>query len=80
MSDRVVVYSTSADADAVDRVADSLRSQGVELIEQQPHMLLVTGTKDAISRLLGKTHGWGVTELSTVPPPRTRQRIVKGPS
>jgi hypothetical protein len=79
MDDKVVVHSVAADAEPAEAVAGKLRSGGVEIMDQQPHMLLVSGTKEAVGRVLGKTRGWSVTELTKVPPPRTRVGIRRKP-
>jgi hypothetical protein len=79
MGDRVVVYSVAADADSAGGVAQRLRSNGVKIIEEQAHMLLVCGDKETIARAIKDTAGWSVSELRTVPPPQTRPRVLKKP-
>lgn len=79
MGDRVVVHSTSADAEDVRQIVDRLTSRGVEVIEEQPHMLLVAGTKAAIGRALADARGWEAAALTMIEHPRTRERVLKPP-
>lgn len=79
MSERVVVHSVAVNSKPDAEVARRLRENGVEIIEQQPHMLLVSGDRQTIGRALGDAHGWSVSALTTVPPPRTRERVLKRP-
>jgi hypothetical protein len=79
MSDRVIVHSVAADAEPVDEVAQRLRDGGIEIVEQQPHMLLLSGDRQAVGRALGAARGWSVSGLTTVPPPRTREQVLKRP-
>ena len=79
MSDRVVVYSVAADAEPDAEVARRLREKGVEIIEQQPHMLLLSGDPQAIGQALGAARGWRIGGETKVPPPRTRERLLKRP-
>lgn len=74
MTDRVVVHSLADDAAPVADVADRLRARGIAVVEQHPHMLLVDGTINQVSRALGRAQGWDVTELTSVPRPRPRMR------
>ena len=80
MASRVVVHSNRPDADAVEKVAGRLRGRGVEIVDQQPHMLLVAGDKETVGHALGDAQGWSVSEVTTVPPPTTRFSISKPPS
>jgi hypothetical protein len=73
--DRVVVHSVAPSADSADQVVLRLRSRGVEIVEEQPHMLLVSGTKETVGDALGDVRGWKVTDLVTVPRPRTRVSV-----
>jgi hypothetical protein len=79
MGDRVVVYSIAADAESASGVAQRLRSNGIEIIEEQAHMLLVCGNRKTISRAIKDTAGWSISELRTVPHPQTRPRVLKKP-
>ncbi len=79
MGDRVVVYCVSADAESASGVARRLRSNGVKIIEEQAHMLLVSGNRETISRAIEDAAGWSISELRTVPPPQTRPRVLKKP-
>jgi hypothetical protein len=77
--ERVVVYSVTSDAESAPVVAQRFRSNGVNILEQQDHMLLVSGDIQTIRRVLENTSGWNVSELATVPRPRTRERVLKKP-
>jgi hypothetical protein len=79
MSDRVVVYSVAADAEPGAEIARRMREKGVEIIEQQPHMLLLTGDPQTIGQALGGARGWKVGGETMTPPPRTRERVLKRP-
>jgi hypothetical protein len=79
MGDRVVVYNVAADAEPADDIAQRLRSNGVKIIEQQVHMLLVSGNQETIASVLRDTSGWTVSDLRTVPRPRVRPRVLKKP-
>jgi hypothetical protein len=80
MSDRVVVYSATPECDHADRVAARLRAGGVEIIDEQPHMLLVSGPDAAISKALDAVSGWSVTGLTEVPHPPTREKARRRPT
>ena len=80
MAKRVVVHSNRPDAETVEKVAGRLRARGVEIVDQQPHMLLVAGDKETVGHALGDAQGWSVSDLTTVPPPTTRFSIGKPPS
>jgi hypothetical protein len=79
MSERVVVHSVEADAEPGTEVAQRLRANGVEIVEQQPNMFLVSGDHKAVGAALGGARGWKVSPLTTVPPPSTRQWVLKPP-
>jgi len=79
MSERLVVHSVAADAEPNADIARRLRDGGVEIVDQQPHMLLVSGDRQTIGRALENVRGWKVSELTKVPPPRTRERVLKRP-
>ncbi len=79
MGNRVVVYNVAAGAEPAGDIAQRLRSNGVTIIEQQAHMLLVSGNEETIASLLRDTSGWTVIDLRTVPHPRTRPRVLKKP-
>ena len=79
MNERMVVHSVSADAEGDAEVARRLDAQGVKIIEQQSHMLLVEGDKPRIVGVLTGVRGWKVSPLTTVPPPRTRERVLRRP-
>jgi hypothetical protein len=78
MANRVVVRKNRPDADTVEKVTGLLRARGVEIVEQEPHMLLVSGDKETVGHALSNAQGWSVSDLTTVPPPTTRFSI-KGP-
>ena len=80
MASRLVVHSVQPDAEAHAEVAGRLRSGGIDIVEEQPHMLLVDGTRETVGRALGDARGWSITDLSIVPPPETRKRVLKPPS
>jgi hypothetical protein len=79
MAERLVVHSVVPDAEAYTEIARRLREGGVEIVEQQPHMLLVSSDRQTVDRALGNVRGWSVSALTTVPPPRTRERVLKRP-
>jgi hypothetical protein len=79
MGSRVVVHALHANAEAVEHVAGRLRSCGVEIVDTQPHMLLVTGASEAVRRALGDARGWAVSEEVTVPRPRVRPNVDRKP-
>jgi hypothetical protein len=77
MSDSVVVYNTDPAGESVSEVAQKLRASGVDIIEQQPYTLLVSGDAGTISRALQKMAGWSITQTRTFPHPQTRVGIRK---
>lgn len=79
MSDRVVVHSVKCDAAPATDVLQRLRDKGIEIIEQQPHMMLVLGDLQTVSQALGVALGWTVSKLVTTPPPSTRERVLRRP-
>jgi hypothetical protein len=80
MSDHTVVFRAKPDSETSDKVAARLRAGGLQIVEEQPNMLLVAGAKQAISKALGDTAGWSLSAETTVPPPSTRQKALKPPS
>jgi hypothetical protein len=79
MASRVVVHVVGPKADPVAAVAATLRSTGVVIVDQQPNMLLVEGSKASVNDALGQTSGWSVSELTSVPRPRTRPEVLRKP-
>ena len=79
MGERMVVHSVATDAEADTEVVRRLKDAGIEIVEQQPNMLLVYGTHPTIWRALGGARGWTVSPLTKTPPPRTRQQVRKKP-
>lgn len=79
MSERMVVHSVASDAEPDAEVFQRLHAGGIEVIEQQPHMLLVLGDRQAIARALDGARGWSISALTSVPPPRTRERVLRRP-
>jgi hypothetical protein len=79
MSERVVAYSVTADAETAVEVVKRLQDKGVEIVERQPHMLLLSGDLQTIGRALGDARGWRVGGETKVPPPTTRERVLKRP-
>jgi hypothetical protein len=80
MADRVVVHRFAADGETAEDIVARLRTAGAEILETQPHMLLVSGARDGIAGALSGARGWRMTDLQTVPPPSTRERVLKPPS
>ena len=80
MTDRLVVHRFAPDGETAEDIAARLRSAGAEILETQPHMMLVQGARDLIARALGGARSWRMTDLQSVPPPGTRERILKPPS
>jgi hypothetical protein len=80
MSERTVVYRADPNSESSDKVASRLRAGGVEIVDEQPNMLLVTGAKQTISKALANSEGWGLTAETKTPPPSTREKILKPPS
>jgi hypothetical protein len=79
MGERIVVHSVTDDAEADGEVTRRLKNAGIDIIEQQPHMLLVEGDHQAVRRALGDIRGWVVSPVTETPPPRTRERVLKKP-
>ena len=79
MDTRSVVHMVGPDSEPVSGVAARLRTQGIEIVDEQPNMLLVSGSKNAVADALGEARGWSVSEVSTVPLPRTRPQVLRKP-
>jgi hypothetical protein len=79
MSERIVAYSVTADAEAEAEVVKRLQEKGVEIIERRPHMLLLSGDPQTIGQALGGARGWRAGGETKVPPPSTRGRVLKRP-
>ncbi|MCP3400971.1 MULTISPECIES: hypothetical protein [unclassified Bradyrhizobium] len=80
MSERTVVFRADPKSEACESVVKRLRAEGLEIVEQQPNMLLVAGAPRAISKALGDAEGWKLTEETSTPPPKTREKVLKPPS
>lgn len=80
MAERIVVFRADPSSESSDKVASRLRAEGVEIVEEQPNMLLVAGAKQTISKALGNAEGWKLTPETKTPPPSTREKILKSPS
>jgi hypothetical protein len=80
MADRLVVHRCAPDGETAEDIASRLRTAGAEILESQAHMFLVQGARDAISRALSGARSWRMSDLQTVPPPNTRERVLKPPS
>jgi hypothetical protein len=80
MGNGVVVYSAEAVSEKAGNVSARLREHGVEILEEQPQMLLVSGPRRAIDHALSDSRGWNLTPLTKAPPPRTQYQIRKPPS
>ena len=79
MNDRMVAYSITADAEASADVVKRLAGKGVDIIDQQPHALLLSGDREAIGQALDGARGWRLGAETKVPPPKTRQRVLRRP-
>ena len=80
MAERTVVFRADPKSESSDKVASRLRAGGIEIVEQQPNMLLVTGARQAISKALADSGGWSLTAETRTAPPDTREKILKPPS
>lgn len=80
MGDRTVVFRADPDAETSDRLTERLRASGIEILDQQPNMLLVSGAAKSVKDALGDAKGWNLSPESTIPQPETRVRAVKPPS
>jgi hypothetical protein len=80
MADRVVVHRFAPDGETAEDIAARLRTAGAEILDSEPHMFLVQGARDSIGRALSGARSWRMADLQTVPPPGTRERILKPPS
>ncbi len=80
MTDRMVVHRFAPDGETAEDIAARLRSAGAEILESQPHMLLVQGARDLIAHALDGARSWRMAELQSVPRPGTREGILKPPS
>lgn len=80
MAERTVVFRADPNSESSDKVASRLRAEGVEIVEEQPNMLLVTGARQSISKALGNAEGWKLSAETRTPPPGTREKILKPPS
>ncbi|HEV7409914.1 MAG TPA: hypothetical protein VGO01_15650 [Bradyrhizobium sp.] len=79
MSDHTVVYRAGPNSEASDKVAARLRAGGVEVLNEQPNILLVNATSHAVSQALGDVAGWSVSAETKTPPPTTREKALKLP-
>jgi hypothetical protein len=73
--DRTVVYRAGSSSESTDKVVGRLRAAGVEIVDEQPHMLLVSGAKKNISKAVDDAEGWSITGETTVSHPPTRETI-----
>jgi hypothetical protein len=80
MSDRTVVFRADPNSESPEKVAARLRAGGVEIVEEQQNMLFVAGAKQTISGALGDARGWSLSAETKVPPPSTREKVLKSPS
>jgi hypothetical protein len=80
MADQVVVHRFAPDGETAEDITARLRTAGAEILDAQPHMLLVSGARDGIARALDGARSWRMADLKTVPAPDTRQRVLKPPS
>jgi hypothetical protein len=80
MADQTVVFRANPDSEASDKVAARLRAGGVEVVDEKPNILLVNGASQIVSKALGDVAGWSVSGQTKVPPPSTREKVLKPPS
>ena len=80
MADQTVVFRAKPDLEAADKVAARLRAGGVEVVDEKPNILLVNGASQIVSKALGDAAGWSVSGQTKVPPPSTREKVLKPPS
>lgn len=77
---RTVVYRGASSSEPTEKVAGRLRAAGVEIVDETPHMLLVSGAKKNISRAVNDAEGWSLTAETGIALPPTREKISKPPS
>jgi hypothetical protein len=53
--------------------------RGIAVIDEKPSALLVEGDADVISAVARRLDGWRTFALERIPPPDTRQRVLKKP-
>jgi hypothetical protein len=80
MAERTVVYRADPNSETSDKIASRLRAGGIEIVDEQPNMLLVDGARQAVSKALGDTAGWSLAAETRSPPPSTREKVLKPPS
>jgi hypothetical protein len=80
MAERTVVFRADPNSESSDKIASRLRAGGIEVLEEQPNMLLVTGATQTISKALANAGGWKLTAETKSPPPDTREKVLKPPS
>ncbi len=79
MGENMVVHRVAPDAEAETLVAERLSAAGIKIVRQERLMFLVSGDRDAVARALGASHGWGISPVTTTPPPKTREQVLKPP-
>ena len=79
MNDRSVVFRAGPDSEPSDKVAARLRAGGVEVLNEQPNILLVMGASHTVSEALGDVPGWRVSGETKTAPPVTREKALKPP-
>ena len=80
MNDRTVVFRAGSNSEPSEQVAARLRAGDVEIVEELPNMLLVSGTKKTVGKALGDAPGWSLSVETAVSPPPTREKVLKPPS
>ena len=75
----MVVHSVAPDAEAEALVAQRLNAAGIAVLRQEPFMFLVSGDRDAVAGVVGQSKGWTMSPLTTTPPPKTREQVLKRP-
>ncbi|WP_156332482.1 hypothetical protein [Rhodopseudomonas sp. AAP120] len=80
MSSHTVVFRAGPSSHTGDEVAERLRAGGVKVVDEQPNMLLVSGSRTRISKALGNAQGWSLTAETRTPHPDVRKSVLKPPS
>jgi len=80
MADRLVVHRCAPEGETAEDIAERLRKAGAKILDAQAHMLLVEGMRDRIGQALSGARSWRMANLESVPPPSTRERVLKPPS
>lgn len=79
MADRTVVYRGDTDSESTASVSRRLQAQGIEIIEEQPDMLLVSGAPNVIHDIVDVTKGWNASAETVTPRPDTEFSATRPP-